>query len=248
VNPADLVAHVRRYPRWYAVALAWLVAMLALPVVSADPLDLFTADPPTSTTAAPAGPTGPGGPASGVHGGAPGTGDGTAAPAPSTDAPPEPADEEPTALELVPPELLDLILDSLPPLVTPAVPPELAPLANAIAPVASFGCSGLGLASVVVAVVAQSAQGVPVERVLPYLAPVVTACAAFPIAATHTVCAADVPLIVDVGGLTKTPPILGLGIDQLEAFEHVVSSTFGTPVPSVAAGLRAQLDCQVVTG
>jgi hypothetical protein len=129
----------------------------------------------------------------------------------------------------------------------PALPPELAALANAIAPVATYGCSGLGLASVVVAVVAQSAQGVPVERVLPYLAPVVTACAAFPIPPVRTVCEADKPFIVDLGGLASGPPILGLGIDQIDAVETLLSATFGQSLPRVAPQLRAQLGCKQVT-
>jgi hypothetical protein len=247
VNRAGVLAHVRRYPRWYAVAVVWLVAMLALPIVSADPLDLFTPDRSTGATAATGSPSGSEGTAPGATVGTAPDGTPTTAGGRTGGEQAAAGDDEPSALDLVPPELLDLIFESLPPLVTPPLPAELAPLAAAIAPVATYGCSGLGLASVVVAVVAQSAQGVPVEKVLPYLAPVVTVCAAFPIPPTHTVCASDVPLIVDVGGLTKGPPILGLGIDQLEAVERLLSSTFGTAVPSVAAGLRTQLDCDIVT-
>lgn len=249
MSPSDVVAHVRRYPRWYSVAVVWLVGMLLLPIVQADPLDVFRADAtpsgaagldrPSDLAGAPLGQ-----PATGATGGgdtpSPTDADGSEGATPADD-------EEPGALDLVPPELLNLIFDSLPPVLVPPLPPEFASLAAAIAPVAAFGCTGLGLASVVIAVVAQTAEGVPVARLLPYLAPVVTACAAFPIPTSYTVCAADEPLVVDLGGVAKTPPILGMGIDQIEALEHALSAAFGQAIPSTAAGLRTQLDCRLVT-
>ena len=53
MNPSDLLAHVRRYPRWYAIALLWLVGMIALPIVQADPLDVFRPDGATPAASAP---------------------------------------------------------------------------------------------------------------------------------------------------------------------------------------------------
>ena len=156
------------------------------------------------------------------------------------------ADED-DALQLVPPEILDLIFDALPPVVFPALPPEVAPVFNAVSPLAATGCSGLGLAGVIVAVAAQSANGVPIERLLPYLAPASTACASFPIPAQHTVCEADKPFVTDLGGLTSTPPILGLGIDQLRAFEQLLANTFGQSIPSLADSIAVQLNCALVS-
>jgi hypothetical protein len=152
----------------------------------------------------------------------------------------------PEQLTLVPEELLDVIFDFLPVPVIPPLPPELATLAAAIAPIATTGCSALGLASIIIAVVAQSAEGVPIGRLLPYLAPVSSACASFPIPEVHTVCAFDEPFVIDVGGLTSTPPILGLGIDQVAAIEDALATSFGIDVPRLAPTLREQLDCEVV--
>jgi hypothetical protein len=252
MNPRSVFGHVRRYPRWYGVAVIWAVAMVALPVVELDPLNAFsgsrdaatvdagdtaaedgTALPPITSGTVPSG---------GIVSPVDTSGDTT-----STTEPGATTTTLPTELELVPEELLDAIFDLLPPPVIPPLPPELAKLAAAIAPIATTGCSGLGLASVIVAVVAQSAEGVPVGRLLPYLAPVSSACASFPIPKVHTVCAADEPLILDLAGLTSSPPIIGLGIDQLDAIESQLATTFGQSVPRLAPSLREQFDCELVS-
>jgi hypothetical protein len=246
VRPTVL-AHVRRYPWWYGALAVWLVAMLALPVVELDPLAAFrdeqAAPNATATTSAPAPGFAPGGgelagPSVGGEAGA--TDEGAAGDAVTTTT-------APSALELVPPEVLDLVFDAIPPIEFPPLPEELATLAAAIAPIATTGCSGLGLASLVVAVVAQTVEGVPLGRLLPYLAPVSTACASFPIPEHHTECAADEPLVIDLGGLTETPPILGLGIDQLDAIETLMADTFGIAAPRLAPELRTMFDCRLVS-
>jgi hypothetical protein len=249
-----LAHHLRRYPWWYGLAAVWIVGMLALPIVRGTALaDAFGGETGSTTappaTAAPAGPelAGGGGPPASTPGITPvdeaGNGDdgSTTTTAAAAD------DDGGDALQLVPPELLDAIFDVLPPLVFPALPPEVAPVANAVVPLMSTGCSGLGLASVVVAVAAQSIDGVPFDRLLPYLAPVSTACASFPVPKAHTVCEGDKPLIIDLAGLTSTPPVLGLGIDQLRAFEQLMTSQFGMTVPAVSDQLSTQLHCTLVS-
>jgi hypothetical protein len=62
----------------------------------------------------------------------------------------------------------------------------------------------------------------------------------------HTVCAADEPFVIDLAGLTKSPPIIGLGIDQLDAIESQLASTFGQSIPRLAPSLREQFDCKLV--
>ena len=247
---AGRFAHLRRYPWWYGIAAVWLVAMLSLPIVRGGALAnvLGGGDQPGTTAV-----TGPDGEAIGpeLEPGAvpPSAADGATAsdhdPATADTAPP--ADDGDDALALVPPEVLDLIFDALPPVIFPALPPEVAPVFNAVAPLAATGCSGLGLAGVVVAVAAQSANGVPIERLLPYLAPASTACASFPIPTKHTVCESDKPFVTDLGGLTTSPPILGLGIDQLRAFEQLMANTFGQSIPAVSDELAVQLNCQLIS-
>jgi hypothetical protein len=248
----SLATHLRRYPGWYALAAVWLVAMVSLPIVRGTALaDVFTGGQPSSPeTAAPAA----GAPDLGAGGGqapafTPGPDGelGTADDLPVEVTTPESEENEPSPLDIVPPELLDAIFDALPPVAFPALPAEIEPIANAVAPVAATGCSGLGLAGVVVAVAAQTVDGVPFDRILPYLAPASTACASFPIPKVHTVCAFDEPLIIDLGGLTNTPPLLGLGIDQLRAFEALMASQFGIAVPSIADSLSESLDCRLVS-
>ncbi len=247
MTPRQVASHVRRYPWWYALGVAWLGAMLALPVVELDPLGAVRGGgggPQVATdrviegTVPDLGPGTPvgGAPPTDVGGGGPGESEGVGAT--TTSVP---------ALELVPPEVLDLVFDAIPPLVFPPLPEELSTVAAAIAPLAATGCTGLGLASIVVAVVAQTAEGVPLERILPYLAPVSAACASFPVARVHTVCAADAPLVIDLGGVTDTPPLLGLGIDQLDALEELMAESFGAAAPRLAPELRTLLDCEIVS-
>lgn len=249
MNVRTLAQHLRRYPWWYALSAVWLIAMVALPIVQGTTFETVLGGGPAPASAV--------GDASGtppefaadpeghpVDSGVDVVDDG---PAPSEPDPEIIPDAEPDdALELVPPELLDAIFDALPTLVVPPLPDELTPVLNAIAPVAASGCSGLGLAGVVVAVAAQSADGVPIERILPYLAPASTACASFPIPRRHTECEADEPFVIDFGGLMKSPPLLGMGIDQLRAFERLLGATFGQSIPSVADELATQLNCTLV--
>ena len=242
---ASVVAHLRRYPWWYGLAAVWVVAMLALPVVELDPLGV-RADGGGAAAAGGAAPGGP--PAAGLPTVPPSLLD-RVDPAllelPTTTVPGATATTLPEELELVPPEVLDAVLDALPPVVFPPLPDELSTLAAGLAPIAAFGCSGLGLAGLVVSVVSQTVEGVPLGRLLPYLTPVSAACASFPIPEAHTVCAVDEPLVIDLGGVTSTPPIIGLGIDQLEAIETLLESAYGVAVPRIAAELRTLLDCRV---
>lgn len=237
------VHHVGRYPKLYAAAAIWAVAMVALPVITSRAGTIFRPDvQPSGQSDLPlAAPTLP----SGFNAVAPliplvlGV--------PPTTAPPlEPPESKPP--ELVEPTFFDNLFNLIPPPpALPNLPPSVLAVIRTATPIASKGCTGLGLASLVVAVVAPSLEGVPIERILPYLAPVTSACAYFPIPPTHTVCAADEPFVVDVGGLTTTPPVLGLGIDQLTAIEDLVIEQFGLAFPRISETPRQQLDCKLVT-
>ncbi len=95
---------------------------------------------------------------------------------------------------------------------------------------------------------APSVEDVPLERLLPCLSPVFTACANFPIPTTHTECEIDKPFIIDFGGLAESPPIIGVGIDVIDAFENELATTYGVAIPRIAPALREALDCEIVTG
>jgi hypothetical protein len=248
VSPSGVFAHLRRYPWWYGAALVWLVAMLALPVVHLDPLGALGDDAAPVQAGGPAGPGPSAGKVPEVTPGLLDRVDPELFELPTTTVPAgAPTTTAPSELELVPPEVLDTLFEALPPVVFPPLPEELSTLAAGIAPIASFGCSGVGLAGLVVSVVAQTVEGVPLGRLLPYLTPVSAACASFPIPKVHTVCAADEPLVIDLGGVTTTPPIIGLGIDQLDAFETLLETTFGVAIPRLAPELRTLFDCQVIS-
>ncbi|WP_436793715.1 hypothetical protein [Actinospongicola halichondriae] len=254
MNPEGIIRHVRNYPRWYAAAIIWLVMMVFLPVVGVDIIPAF---------AAPASQQQP----STTEAGTPPTAAEIAAPAPAlpsdggsspttTPVAPTPTDPpgatESTPPEIIPPEELppdffDPVFDAIPGLPAVDTPEELLPVLRAVAPIANYGCSATGLAALVLAVVAPSVDGVPLERVIPYLGPVTTACANFPIPATHTECELDKPFIIDLGGLAKTPPVIGVGIDVIEAMEAEMIAAFGADIPRFSASLRDTLDCEVVT-
>jgi hypothetical protein len=138
-----------------------------------------------------------------------------------------------------------------PPLALPALPSQFDPLFAALSPVMATGCSGLGLAGVVIASVAPTVEGVPLDQLLPYLVPVYTACALFPIPKTHTVCPLDemfaAQLPKDITSLAQAPTIIGLGIDEIAGIEAQVSQAAGgAAFPSLAESLTTQLGCHVV--
>lgn len=236
--------HLGRYPKLYTAAVVWIIAMIALPVITSRANTIFRPDDnlvaqelPTET---------PGPVPSGVTSLAPiinlvlGN--------PPTTAPPTEQLPDGKPPEFVEPTFIDNVFNLIPPPpALPDLPPEMLAVIRAVSPLASKGCTGLGLASLVVAVVAPSLEGIPIERILPYLAPVTSACAYFPIPKQHTVCKADEPFVQDIGGLTKTPPILGLGIDQLTAFEDLVIEQFGMQFPRISDTARATLDCKLVS-
>ena len=139
-------------------------------------------------------------------------------------------------------------LPSPPAVPVPAVPDEMQPLLAAVGPLTNQGCSGLGLAAVVVAVVGTAAQDVPVGQVLPYLAPVYSACATFPPPAGEpTVCeldraAHDAGYPSDVSGLMKTPNAIGTGVDVLYGIEAAIEAYTGQS-PGLVGGIAEQLGC-----
>lgn len=236
--------HVSRYPKLYAAAVIWIVAMVALPVITSRANTIFRPDQNLVAEELPL--DTPGTLPSGVSSFAPIIN--LVLGVPPTTAPPTVQLPEAKPPELVEPTFIDNVFNLVPPPpALPDLPPEMLAMIRAVSPIASKGCTGLGLASLVVAVVAPSLEGVPIERILPYLAPVTSACAYFPIPKQHTVCKADEPFVQDIGGLTKTPPILGLGIDQLTAFEDLVIEQFGMQFPRISDTARDTLDCKLVS-
>ncbi|MCO8126540.1 hypothetical protein NHL50_04915 [Acidimicrobiia bacterium EGI L10123] len=272
-RPGIVVAreHVWRYPRHYAALGLFLVAMLLVPTVGprdlADlasssspagataPEDVLPLTPPSTASAAPAAP-----PSTAARAVADafgidtdtaaavidGAGGSTPPPPPSSGgeepAPaPAPDDAEDAGPAGVP-------LPSPPAVPVPPVPDEVQPLLAAVGPLTDQGCSGLGLAAVVVAVVGTAAQDVPVGQVLPYLAPVYSACATFPPPAGEaTVCeldraAHDAGYPTDVSGLMKTPNAIGTGVDVLYGIEAAIEAYTGQS-PELVAGIADQLGC-----
>lgn len=262
--------HLSRYPRHYGALGLFLAAMLVVPTVGAPRLAELAA---TGTpAAAPGAATGPGAapaaapppPTPGsspaatvadlfdvdagiVTGAVEGTGDdvflppapGASVPEPADAAPDGGQDAGPGGLALPPPPALPL----------PPLPDELRPLLGVVTPLTNQGCSALGLAAVVAAVAGTAAQDVPVGQLLPYLAPVYSACATFPPAsADPTVCALDdaaheAGYPKDVSGLMKTPNAIGTGVDVLYGIETAIEAYTGQ-APGLVAGLAAQLGCR----
>jgi hypothetical protein len=144
---------------------------------------------------------------------------------------------------------LGALLPDLPPLPLPAAPAELEPLFNAMAPMMATGCSGIGLAAVVVAVVAPTVQDVPLAELMPYLAPLYSVCAYFPIPKTRTVCPLDDQIAAqlpdDLTALVAAPTVIGLGIDEIAGMEAAALQMTGQAMPSLAESLRDQLACRV---
>jgi hypothetical protein len=141
-----------------------------------------------------------------------------------------------------------------PPVPVPAVPEELQPLLAAVAPLTTQGCSAIGLAAVVTAVVGPTAgDAVPFAQLLPYLTPAYSACATFPAPeGDRTICSVDEQLRdagypADVSGLAKTPNLIGLGVDVIAGFERAVASATGQEL-GLAAALAEALGCHPDAG
>jgi hypothetical protein len=129
------------------------------------------------------------------------------------------------------------------------VPAELQPLFNAVSPMMTTGCSGIGLAAVVVAVVAPTVQQVPLAELMPYLAPLYSVCSYFPIPETRTICPLDdqiaAQLSDDLTSLIAAPTVIGLGIDEIAGFEAAAQQMTGAPPFGFADSLRQQLGCRI---
>jgi hypothetical protein len=246
MTPRSALTHLRRYPKWYAVAVVWVLAMAIVPVVKqpvahlaertrARAVDAVAAPlapaaeplPPGSDDVLPPSPVLPGVPALPPPP--------TAKPTPSPQPQPAPA---------------GLTLPALPALPIPAPPKQLDPLFAALAPLTTTGCSGIGLAAVVIAVVAPTVDQVPLDQLLPYLVPAYTVCALFPLPKAHTVCPLDdqvaAQLPDDITSLTEPPTIIGVGIDVIAGMEAAASQMAGVPLMGYADSLRTQLGCHVV--
>ena len=244
------VTHIRRYAIWYAVAVIWALAMTLVPVVRHPIAQLADRSLParsqaasprrprrrhrslrlTSPTAVPALPE--------------------PVPAPPALPPAPPVTAKPSSPPPSVPDQGGLQLPALPPLPIPELPSQLDPLFHALSPLMSTGCSGLGLAAVVIAVAAPTVEDVPLDQLLPYLVPAYTVCSLFPIPKARTVCPLDdmfaAQLPDDVTSLFPAPTLIGLGIDEIAGIEAVVAQTFGMPIPSLAESLTTQLGCRVV--
>lgn len=264
--------HVSRYPRHYAALAMFLAAMLLVPTVGAQDLaDLASSSSPAGATPAPAlplappattaaAPTAPPSTAARAVADAFGIDAGTAAAVidvaagGSVPAPPPPGGGSDDDAPAPAPEGDDAAgpagvpLPSPPAVPLPEAPEELRPVLAAVGPLTNQGCSGLGLAAVVVAVVGTTAKDVPVGQVLPYLAPAYSACAAFPPpAGDPTICeidraAHDAGYPADVSGLMKTPNAIGTGVDVLFGIEAAIEAHTGQS-PGLVAGIAEQLGC-----
>jgi hypothetical protein len=163
------------------------------------------------------------------------------APAPSgdEDESDEPTPAGPGGLELPPP----------PPVPPAPIPEELRPVVAAVAPLTSQGCSAVGLAGVVTAVVGPAAgDAVPVASLLPYLQPAYSACATFPAPeGERTICAVDEQARAagypeDASGLVKTPNVVGLGVDVLMGIDRAIEAMTGQS-PGLADAVYGALGC-----
>ena len=215
-----VLRHLRRYPKWYAVAAAWAIAMALLPVVhnaTAAPrrttpaaldtpatvdqlLPNFVAslDPVegssdlTGRVASPAAE-----PPSLAPRNAPGT---PSAPAPSG------------GLHIPPPPSVPI----------PTVPAQFDPALAALAPAASDACGALGLGRVALSLAPGFVNvPLPFNDALAYLVPLYGACALIPLPTATTTCPVDAlvaskepKLLV---GAYVPPPVLGLVLDQFAA-------------------------------
>ena len=246
---SSFVRHLRRYVVWYGIAVVWAVLMASVPVVKHHAATLASrphARTITTEIPAPA-------PAPVVAGEAVAlppppaplpTTPVTAAPAPAGRAPtptPTPAPAPPPGLQL----------PALPPLPFPAVPDQVQPLLDAVSPLMKTGCSAIGLAAVVVAVVAPTVQQVPLDQLMPYLVPAYTVCALFPIPKSHTVCPVDeqiaAQLPASLTSLFPAPTVMGLGIDVIAGMEAAAQQAYGIPIPTLSDSLRTQLGCHIET-
>lgn len=257
---ARVAGHVRRYPWYYAAAVAWAVAMVALPVVhhggelagsaaSTDGLGGIAATTPPPVAMVDETPLAGFGAADFDDGPPPGV---VTAAAPDHEVP-----AQDDAVEEAPPELPQpepdtnpgLQLPALPALPMPDPPEQLEPLARAAAPLAATGCSVIGLAGIVIAVVAPTVEDLPLEQLLPYLAPVYSICSLFPIPPARTICPIDreihAPLPTSITSLLPPPAVMGVGIDTIEGIEAAVAMMTGQTVPSLAEELRTRLGCTV---
>jgi hypothetical protein len=231
------VHHVRRYLPWYGGVAVWILLIVLLPVVGVDVLAAVALGPaPDASTSTIAGQpsNGPGAPfavggALATHGSAPVGTSVTPTASPLPDSPP--ADPDPLDAAL------DPVFGAVPPIGLPPLPDELVPVVAALGPLANLGCGNLGLVGTLLTVAPSIVSGVPIQRLLPYLAPITSACATFPLPAQHSECDADESFTS--GG---NPPIFGLALDILAGME----SAGGTP-PTLSESLREQLHCEVVS-
>jgi hypothetical protein len=263
------VRHVRSYPRHYAALALWAAAMVLVPTVAAgsDGAALPIASSGGSTVAVGNAATATGATsdvpppppavvrraasaATALLGSSPSPSPSSTAgagaqaspepvPAPDGSGGAEPTPAVPGGVPIPPPPSLPL----------PPPPAELAPLVAAVAPLASQGCSAIGLAGVVAAVAGPTAgDAVPIAALLPYLAPAYQACAAFPVPqGERTICeideqarAAGYP--TDASGLMKTPNLIGTGIDTIAGIEVAIEAMTGQSL-GIASVLYGAMGC-----
>lgn len=272
---ARALTHVGEFRRYYALLAVWVVVMVAVPRADGPLVDTFAAAPsrgngaaattsraPESAAAAaltrPSAPaaatffadpllvavTGPSTFDAGAGGGSDGgSGPGSAPtfafqPPPEADPGDDPAPDDASAdpaITIPPPPATPL----------PAPPAELEPLLRVVAPLANTGCSPIGLAGVVVALVGPSVEPVPVAQIVPYLTPLYVACGSFPQTGPRTVCEIDDAYVSQdpSGGLLPPPAVVGLGIDTIAQIEAALGG-----LSNQADTLRQQLNCRVGGG
>jgi len=216
-----LVRHLRRYPKWYAVASAWAIAMALLPVVHSATA-VAPRRPSPAAVQAPAAidstardighPPSSSATAQGLNGPPASPSTESAAPAPPS-APAQP--DAPAAsggLRIPPPPSVPI----------PTVPAELDPVLAAVAPVAADACGALGLARVALSLVPAAVGGpLPFNDALAYLVPLYGACALIPLPGITTTCPVDALVASKepkkLVGAYVPPPLVGLVLDQVAA-------------------------------
>jgi hypothetical protein len=254
------LGHLGRYPRHYGALALWLAAMLLVPAVasrsgSTSPIaaTATTVAPPSGTVpSATSTPRPPAAPAPRTAVGAAASFAGAAAspsPSPSPKPAPAPSDDEDETDEPTPAGPGGLELPPPPPVPPAPIPEELRPVVAAVAPLTSQGCSAVGLAGVVTAVVGPAAgDAVPVASLLPYLQPAYSACATFPAPeGERTICAVDeqareAGYPADASGLAKTPNVIGLGVDVFTGIDRAIEAMTGQS-SGIADTLYETLGC-----
>ncbi|HVV37128.1 MAG TPA: hypothetical protein VHC63_11040 [Acidimicrobiales bacterium] len=209
--------HVRHYAKWYAVVVAWAVAVAILPVVHATPpaaagapsgsAGASAAETPLPARAAAAVATLPPRASAAAPIGA----------GPAADSPPSAA---PGAVAPTPRASRGLHLPAPPSVPTPQLPSAATPLLAPTSPVAADVCAGIGLARLGLFLGGSAVPQIPIAGANAYLVPAYNLCALFPTPATFR-CPLDDAIAAreprQLVGIATPPPVEALPLQELAA-------------------------------